>query len=127
LDTFGDFLVEFLSERGLDAQVMLRDCATPTSATVLLVDGAGERSFLHLPGASGALIAEELPTVHVFAGRALHVAGALVMPALNGVPTAELLAKAYAAESAPRWTRSATPPGAGSGSGRVSRTSTCSR
>lgn len=93
-DTFGDFLVELLRERGLDAQGMLRDRATPTSATVVLVDGAGERSFLHLPGANGALTAEELPTDHVFAGRALHVAGALVMPALDGVRTAELLAEA---------------------------------
>ena len=59
----------------------------------MLVDRAGERSFLHLPGANGALSAEELEP-EIFAGRALHVAGALVMPALDGAPTAGLLAEA---------------------------------
>jgi sugar/nucleoside kinase (ribokinase family) len=92
-DTFGDFVVGLLDERGLDTRGVLRDPAVPTSATVVLVDRAGERSFLHLPGANGALGAEELAP-EIFAGRALHVAGALVMPALDGAPTAALLAEA---------------------------------
>ena len=92
-DTFGDFVVGLLAERGLDTRGVLRDPAVPTSATVVLVDRAGERSFLHLPGANGALGAEELAP-EIFAGRALHVAGALVMPALDGAPTAGLLAEA---------------------------------
>ena len=92
-DTFGDFVVGLLAERGLDTRGVLRDPDVPTSATVVLVDRAGERSFLHLPGANGALCAEELAP-EVFAGRALHVAGALVMPALDGAPTAGLLAEA---------------------------------
>ena len=60
----------------------------------MLVDRVGERSFLHLPGANGALSAEELALDRVFAGRALHIAGALVMPALDGAPTAGLLVEA---------------------------------
>jgi sugar/nucleoside kinase (ribokinase family) len=92
-DTFGNFVVGLLDERGLDTRGVLRDPAVPTSATVVLVDRAGERSFLHLPGANGALGAEELAP-EIFAGRALHVAGALVMPALDGAPTAGLLAEA---------------------------------
>ena len=92
-DTFGDFVVELLDDRGLDTRGVLRDPAVTTSATVVLVDSAGERSFLHLPGANGALGDEELPP-EIFAGRALHVAGALVMPALDGDPTAGLLAEA---------------------------------
>ena len=93
-DTFGDFVVGLLDERGLDTQGVLRDPAVPTSATVVLVDRAGERSFLHLPGANGALSAEELALDSVCGGRALHVAGALVMSALDGAPTAGLLAEA---------------------------------
>lgn len=92
-DTFGDFVVELLDKRGLDTRGVLRDPAAPTSASLVLVDRAGERSFLHLPGANGALSAEELELDSVFAGRALHVAGALVMPALDGAPTAGLLAE----------------------------------
>lgn len=93
-DTFGDFVVGLLHERGLDTQGVLREPAVPTSATVVLVDSSGERSFLHVPGANGTLRVEELDPANVFAGRALHIAGALVMPALDGAPTAELLAEA---------------------------------
>lgn len=93
-DAFGDFLVALLDERGVERSMVLRDAAVPTSATVALVDAAGERTFLHVPGANGSLKTEELDLDLLFAARALHVAGALVMPALDGAPTAVLLAEA---------------------------------
>jgi sugar/nucleoside kinase (ribokinase family) len=93
-DPLGDFLLALLDERGLDRRGLLRDPDAPTSATVVLVDRAGERTFLHLPGANGVLRAEELDRDQLFSGRALHVAGSLVMPALDGEPTAALLAEA---------------------------------
>ena len=93
-DTFGDFVVGLLEQRGLDTRGVLRDPAAPTSATVVLIDQEGERSFLHLSGANSVLRVEELPRADVFAGRALHVAGALVMAALDGTPTAGLLEEA---------------------------------
>ena len=95
-DTFGDFLLGLLDERGIDRRAVLRDGGVTTSATVVLVDETGERTFLHLPGANGALHAGELNADIVFSGRALHVAGSLVMPALDGEPTASLLTEARA-------------------------------
>ena len=92
-DALGDFVLGLLRERHVESHV-LRDGVVPTSATVVLVGGDGERTFLHLPGANGALQAEELDRELVFSGRALHVAGSLVMPALDGAPTAELLREA---------------------------------
>jgi sugar/nucleoside kinase (ribokinase family) len=94
LDPFGDFLVDLLGERTIDASGVRRDRTTPTSATIVLVDTEGERTFLHQPGANGELREEELDPDLVFAGRALHVGGALVMPKLDGEPTARLLAEA---------------------------------
>ena len=93
-DALGDFVLGLLRERGVDARGVLRDPGAQTSATVVLVDGAGERTFLHLPGANGALRAEELDRDLLFSGRALHVAGSLVMPALDGEPTAAILREA---------------------------------
>jgi len=93
-DAFGDFLVARLDERGVDRGSLVRDASSPTSASVVLVDGEGERTFLHQPGANGALRAEEVDGEALFAGRALHVGGALVMPELDGEPTALLLAEA---------------------------------
>lgn len=95
-DALGDFLVGLLRERGIDASAVLRDPAAPTSATVALVDSRGERTFLHAPGANGTLHAGELDRHAVFAGRALHIAGALVLDALDGEPAAALLAEARA-------------------------------
>src|SRR6185503_12044846 len=93
-DAFGDFVIGLLDERGVDRSLVARDASLPTSATVVLVDEAGERTFLHVPGANGTVGADELDLDRVLAARALHVAGALVMPALDGEPMAALLAEA---------------------------------
>jgi sugar/nucleoside kinase (ribokinase family) len=92
-DAFGDFVVSLLRERGVDDSGVVRDPGVPTSASVALVDSAGERTFLHNPGANDALRLEEVGE-EAFAARALHVAGALVLAGLDGKPTAELLAEA---------------------------------
>ena len=96
VDPFGDFILQLLDERGVDGRGVLQDSAVSTSATVVLVDSAGERTFLHLPGANGRLRREELDEDALFSGRALHVAGALVMPELDGSPTAGVLEEAKA-------------------------------
>jgi sugar/nucleoside kinase (ribokinase family) len=93
-DAFGRYLLGLLDERGVDRRGVLSDPAVATSATVVLVDAAGERTFLHLPGANAALPAEELDRSYLFSGRSLHLAGALVMEALDGEPGAGLLAEA---------------------------------
>jgi sugar/nucleoside kinase (ribokinase family) len=95
-DPFGDFILQLLDERGVDRRGVLQDSAVSTSATVVLVDSAGERTFLHLPGANGYLTREELDEDALFSGRALHVAGALVMAELDGSPTAGVLEEAKA-------------------------------
>jgi sugar/nucleoside kinase (ribokinase family) len=93
-DPFGDFLLGVLEERGLDRRLVVRDPEAPTSATVVLVDGAGERTFLHVKGANAELGVGELDRERLLAGRALHIAGALVLDALDGEPCAALLAEA---------------------------------
>jgi sugar/nucleoside kinase (ribokinase family) len=93
-DPFGEFLSGLLHERGIDRGGVLVDRTVPTSATVALVDGEGERTFLHLPGANARLRADELDRELLFSGRALHLAGALVLDALDGEPAAQILAEA---------------------------------
>jgi sugar/nucleoside kinase (ribokinase family) len=72
---------------------VIRDARTPSSASVALVDAAGERTFLHATGANATLTAGELRE-EPFRGRALHIAGALVLDELDGEPTALLLSDA---------------------------------
>ncbi len=92
-DVFGDFLIGLMAERGVDATGVHRDPALPTSTSVVLVDAAGERTFLHLKGANGTVRVEDLGGAP-YAGRALHIAGALVLDGLDGEPTAAVLAEA---------------------------------
>jgi sugar/nucleoside kinase (ribokinase family) len=73
---------------------VLQDEDTSTSASVVLVDSSGERTFLHVPGANSALAEGELDPELVYAGRALHLAGALVMERLDGEPFARIAAEA---------------------------------
>ena len=95
-DPFGDFVLRLLDERGVGRRGVLRDAIVPTSATVVLVDSSGERTFLHLPGANGRLSREELAEDVLFSARVLHVAGAQVMPDLDGAPIAAVLEEARA-------------------------------
>jgi sugar/nucleoside kinase (ribokinase family) len=94
VDPLGDVLLGILEERDIDQRAVVRDPATPTSATVALVGADGERTFLHLPGANATLCTGELDSELIFSGRALHVGGALLLEALDGEPTAALLAEA---------------------------------
>lgn len=93
-DPFGDFLLGLLDDRGVHRDGVVRDEGVPTSATVVLVDSAGERTFLHVPGANGALSVEELDPSVLYAGRVLHIAGALVMESLDGAPFAHVAEEA---------------------------------
>jgi sugar/nucleoside kinase (ribokinase family) len=95
-DPFGDFVLGLLDERGVERRGVLRDPDVATSATVVLVDSSGERTFLHVPGANGRVRLEELDEDVLFSGRVLHLAGALVMPELDGEPAATVLRRAKA-------------------------------
>lgn len=93
-DAFGDYLAHLADARGLGCAFLVRDERSMTSASIVLVDEGGERSFLHLPGANGSLTSGDINRQAIFRGRALHIGGALVMPEFDGEPTAELLAEA---------------------------------
>jgi sugar/nucleoside kinase (ribokinase family) len=95
-DAFGEFILSVADQRGIDRRAVVRDPASSTSATVVLVAADGEQVFLHHPGANARLHADELDHELLFAGRALHIGGALVMDRLDGEPLARILAEAKA-------------------------------
>jgi sugar/nucleoside kinase (ribokinase family) len=95
-DALGEYLLRLLDERGVGRRGVIRDPSALTSSTVVLVGEDGERTFLHAKGANAELRASELDPELLFSGRCLHVAGALVLDALDGEPCAALLAEARA-------------------------------
>jgi sugar/nucleoside kinase (ribokinase family) len=90
-DLLGGVLIREAQARGLDTSAV-RASEELSSASLVLDTSDGERTFLHNPGASAALTAEDIE--HALEGtgaRWLHIGGALVLPALDGEPTAGLL------------------------------------
>lgn len=97
VDALGDFLLRELDGRGIDVQGISRDPQVGTSATMVMVDPTGERRFVHYIGANARLTLADVDWRIVEAASILHVAGALVLPGLDGQPTAELLRRARSA------------------------------
>lgn len=96
-DPFGDFLIDALDERSIGSQGVQRDPKVGTSATMVMVEPDGERRFVHYIGANARMTLDDID-FSMFAGASiLHVAGSLVLPGLDGEPTAELLQRAQAA------------------------------
>jgi len=93
-DGFGDFLTQRLQDEGVDVGGLVRDPEALTSATMVMVHGDGERSFLHYLGANAHLTDQDVNWDLVSQAEVLHVAGAFLMPSLDGEPTARLLREA---------------------------------
>jgi sugar/nucleoside kinase (ribokinase family) len=90
-DGFGDFYVSVMARERVDAGGIVRDDSANTSSTMVLIHGDGERSFIHYIGANGTLHAEDIDLAQLAGVKLLHVAGALLMPGIDGEPTARIL------------------------------------
>jgi sugar/nucleoside kinase (ribokinase family) len=90
-DPFGDFVIGALQDRGVGIQGVKRDPAAGTSATMVMVGEDGERRFVHYIGANARLMLEDVDLTLLDGAEILLVAGSLVMPGIDGEPTAELL------------------------------------
>ncbi len=93
-DGFGDFLLKIMEQEGLDIRGIKKEEGIYTSSTMVMVDPDGERRFVHYIGANGRFGLRDIDWEIMAEARILHVAGAMVMPALDGKPLSELLKKA---------------------------------
>lgn len=96
LDPFGDFLLRQLDLHSVGTRGVSRDPEIGTSTTMVLVDPDGERRFVHYMGANARLTLDDVDWGIIESASILHVAGALVLPGIDGQPTAELLQRAQA-------------------------------
>ena len=97
LDPFGDFLLRQLDGQSVGTRGVSRDPEIGTSTTMVMVDPDGERRFVHYMGANARLTLDDVDWGIIESASILHVAGALVLPGIDGQPTAELLQRAQAA------------------------------
>jgi sugar/nucleoside kinase (ribokinase family) len=92
-DLLGDVMRREAQARGLDTE-NLQESDELTSASLVLDASDGARTFLHNPGASAALTAEQIERALGAGTRWLHIGGALVLPSLDGEPLAGVLSAA---------------------------------
>lgn len=97
VDPFGDFLLRTMAGAGIGTRGVARDPDTGTSATMVMVEPDGERRFVHYIGANARLRLDDIDSALVLGASILHLAGALVLPGLDGPPMAALLQVARSA------------------------------
>ena len=93
-DGLGDFIAGTLERYGVKTQGLVRDAEVGTSASMVLVSSDGERTFLHHLGGNARFRENEVDWGVIRDARILHVAGALVMPELDGEPMRRVLQRA---------------------------------
>lgn len=93
-DGLGAFLKGVLDSKQVDTRGLVVDPEVDTSASVVLVDGGGERTFLHCKGSNGAYRLDEVDFDVVKDSRIVFFTGSTLMDAIDGEPTAELLRRA---------------------------------
>ena len=90
-DVLGDAALADVKRPGLCLDAVVRDSAYPTSAVIVVISSAGQRSFIYRNGGNEKLSNRHLPDAVLKSSRIIHVGGALKMLDLD---LGELFARA---------------------------------
>lgn len=90
-DSFGTFIIKTLSENGVDTSGVKISTITPSSSAIVLINDNGERSFLHCRGTNGDFTDQDVTFSKILESKILFIAGSLLMPEMDGEPTARIL------------------------------------
>lgn len=93
-DGFGAYMRQALRANGVEDAFVMDDPKEGTSASVVLVDAQGERSFLHCLGANGTFTDSDVPDALLSSSSIVFVAGTMLMPSFDGEPCARVLQRA---------------------------------
>ena len=95
-DGFGDYLIATLLSEGVDVSRVHRTTKHGTSATVVLIGGDGERTFLHHMGTNVVTSEDDVDFDFVSQAKILHWGGPSITPALDGEPIGRVFKQAHA-------------------------------
>lgn len=90
-DELGDFIVNTMQKYGIDTTNLKRKSGVQTSATMLPIRPNGERPALHVPGANGEIIFEDLDLDVIAGADFFHMGGTSLLPKFDGEPTRKVL------------------------------------
>ncbi|MEM7537348.1 MAG: sugar kinase [Chloroflexota bacterium] len=90
-DELGNFIVNTMNSYDIDTSNLVRKSGVQTSATMLPIRPNGERPALHVPGANGELVLDDMNWDVIAGADYLHMGGTSLMPKFDGPPTVEAL------------------------------------
>ncbi|MGC8777586.1 MAG: carbohydrate kinase family protein [Candidatus Caldatribacteriaceae bacterium] len=93
-DDLGEVIIRSLERHGVDARGVSFDEVCHTSATMVILDTQGERTFLHYPGTNARLRADDVREEFLKGTQVVHVAGSFLMPGFDGQQTALVFQRA---------------------------------
>lgn len=92
-DYMGNFLLERLSQGNVNTQSITFDNEALTSASLVMVDPRGERSFIHNMGANANFLEKHIDYDLVEEAKLIFVGGSMLMPSFDGEETRAFLKK----------------------------------
>ncbi len=92
-DGFGSFLVSEVKKNGISVEGIKISDDYLTSASVVLIDDSGERTFLHNTGANGKFTDTDIDYSVIEKSDIVFVAGTMLMDTFDGKPCARVLKK----------------------------------
>ncbi len=91
MDQFGDVMINSMKKESVDISGVCRTAEANTGFSFVMVPEDGQRRYYHTIGANAAFNMSNVSKEQIIQSRAFHVAGASLLPALDGTPTVELL------------------------------------
>lgn len=92
-DMFGSYLRSCLVKAGVDTRALKEDSTVQTSASVVLSESSGERSFLHCVGTNAVFSVKDIDYDVINECDLVFVTGSFLMNTFDGQETAEFLSK----------------------------------
>lgn len=92
-DVFGSFLRDKLTRAGVNTNGLKTDDSVQTSASVLMLDKTGERSFFHCVGTNAVFSEKDIDYSLIEDCDLVFVTGSFLMNTFDGVETMEFLKK----------------------------------
>ena len=90
-DEIGNFLLTAMQRYGIDTSCLKRKPGVQTSSSMLPIRPNGDRPSLHVPGANGELVWEDLDLNMIANADFLHMGGTSLLPKFDGEPTRKVL------------------------------------
>ena len=90
-DNFGDIMAEALQRERVDTRAIVRSAEAQTAFSFIMVPEDGQRRLYHTMGVNRTYAPADVPREVIARARVFHVAGAGLLPMLDGPATVDLL------------------------------------